>query len=529
MKLSLQDKRFCYALIALVLVSGIAIRAFFSSAKDTWHVDEGMTVALTNGSWAPGAPPPSEDEWISADELHNLAFNYRMEASKKVEFEKIKVSTAYDVHPPLYYWVFAVLRQHFGVRNYLFSGYLLNILLFIISAAILAMIVQSVFKEPLTVLFALCIFAFSSGALSVTIFLRMYELLQTLCLIFFGSALLVLHSKDSRGDTTVRVVSLALGSFGLAVSAYCGLLTQYYFLLFIVPVCAYSFVHLVIKKDFTSLLWAVFAVFAGLFFAYKTFPPMLVHLTKSYRAGQSFHNLANTGLFSRLNSLFAYQAIISKNLVPFILVIALVVFAVIIARKNKKSGMAQHKADMRIVSLFTLSMTVLLFTWFVISMSAPYKTVRYVVSFFPVYLLAFIALTHMLLSKRNAHNMLAISALWVTLHGVIPANLCHFHEDYPLEENAYYMKDNTPLVIMATPEGGRWKNMLLYINLRGERPIFVTEKPMGVDVTAALSDIVRESGYKTAYAIVDDYYRGEIAHEKIGFYGFYNVYKVITE
>ncbi len=520
-------------LLVLVLLTGIALRGIFAHAKNTWHVDEGITVAMTNGNWAPGKGAPVEDEWVSADELHNLTFNYRMEAAKDVEYDKISRSTAFDVHPPLYYWVFAKMRHILGVRNYLFTGYLLNIILFAISALIFGATVRLVFREPLTLLFCMCCFVFSSGTLSMTIFLRMYEMLQTFSLLFFASALLVVFSKREGRTTQNRVAMLAAGTLGLAVSSYLGLLTQYYFLLFIVPVCIAALVYLVYKKDFTSLMWGLFAVIAGLLFSYKTFPAMIEHLTGSYRAKQSMHNLAKSDFTSKLLNLLTYESLVSKNLIPFALLIAVIALAGFIYYQNRKaqSGTKKDKPspDEAMSVVFYFSTAVLIFTLIAISFSAPYKTVRYVVSFFPVYILAFAGFVYQLLPRKKALIMLCAAALWVTLHGAMPANLCHFHEDYELDKNPYYMNDNNPLIIVATPQGISWKNMLPYINLRGSKPVYLTELPIGTDVTGPLLDIAKTSGGNTVYALVDNYIKVEPKFERIGWYGFYHVYKIDLE
>jgi hypothetical protein len=512
---------------AIVLV-GITIRVAFGCMKDTYHIDEGYSAALTNGDWVPGKDTAPHDEWLKGGALFAHCFSDTLAAAGKPDYPAITAATALDVHPPLYYWLFAAVRAAVGPARFAFSGYALNLFLFALSCALVALIAWRAWRDWYALFFALALFAFSSTSISLTIFIRMYELLQTLCLAFLASALFVLAPP---GSGKARSAAIGFGIAGLLAASFLGLMTQYYFLLFVAPVALCAFAWLIAKRRFSSLLWGILAVAAGLYLAYRAFPQMASHLTESYRSEQSVDNLVKATFAQKLGNLAAYLKILSANLVPFIALAAIALLAIVLrvkggkAKTSDESGNSVRRSQAEL-ALFVLSLAVFVVTFAVISVSAPYRTARYIGSFFPVYGLAFIGFTRLVLPVRSARVMLGAAALLVLIHGAFPRNVCAFHEDYDLGADPYYMRDAKPVILITTPEGGSWKNMLPYLNIGKDKRIYVTNEDMGKSVYDKILDIARSSGEKEVYAIVDDYFKKQPGFKQIGYYGFYYVYLV---
>lgn len=511
----------------VIIIAGLLLRGIYAGIKTNFHIDEGYSVALTNGNWEPRTDDVVRDQWITEKQIEGVSFTNTIEKTGKADFDGMAHATGLDVHPPLYYWIFAVVRVLFGAENFALAGYALNMVLYVITCVLLSCLVWRTWKDWYMVFFTLACFVFSSTSLSLTIFIRMYELLQMLCLAFLFCAFLVLFSNNSESGSGRATV---LGIAGLFVTSYLGLMTQYYFLLFIAPVAAFALIYLLIRKRLDILLWCVLAVAVGLYLAFLSFPQMADHITGSYRAGQSINNLFKATMTRQLANFWAYVKILSENLVPPVVLLAVAILAIIEkVRKGKKAECAQADPDFR--APFALPACILLFlifafTFVVISVSAPYQTARYIASFFPVYAMLFTGFTYLVLSRKNARIMLGAAALLVMVHGVIPSNVCEFHEDYPLDAAAGYMHDDKPVIIMSTPDGGSWKNMLLYMNLGKSKRVFVASEPAFGDITQRLAHIAAGSGSSEAYAIVDNYYQVSPSLEKIGYYGFFNVYRI---
>lgn len=507
--------------LAIVLAGG-AVRGWFGAAKKTFHIDEGYSAALTNGKWVPGTDTAERDRWLDGDRLFAESFIDALAERGASDDVAIYKATALDVHPPLYYWVFARARILLGVQRFAFAGYAMNMLFYVLSAALVALVAFRATRDWGSTLLALSIFVFSSTTISLTLFIRMYELLQFLCLAFLASALLVLYPT---GEGRARVVSCSFGVVGLAAFAFLGLMTQYYFLFFVAPVAAVCLVVLVAQRRVGPLFWAILATVAGLYLAYRAFPEMRNHLTKSYRAKQSLKFLSKAGMAERLTSLWAFARIVSANLVPFVALAALAVLAVVErVRKTARSARAGHER-----ALLAISLAVFAFTFVVISLSAPYRTSRYLGAFFPVYGLAFVLLSRALLSDRGARVLVGAAALLVLVHGIQPKNVNEFHEDYTLDADPFYMRGDTPLVVFATPEGASWKNILPYLNVGKGKRVYVAYAKIGESITARLSAIAKSSGSSEVYALVDDYFKNKPNFDRVGYYAFYDVYRVPGE
>ncbi len=519
---------------ALVLVASLAARGLYALTKHEWHIDEGITLMLTNGNWMPGLDMADHDEWLTGADIRSRVFSARINRMSAPEFANITEATSVDVHPPLYYWLFAVARKILPDYDGIPAGYALNAVLFAISCALFAWIAWRIFRDPFALAVSLLLFGFSSATASLTVFIRMYELLQTLCLAFLASAVAVLFplrvgGSSGRGSASRRV-GVWIGVAGLFASTFLGLLTQYYFAFFALPICLFALVWLVVDRRPADLLWSVLAIAVAAYFADRLFPTMRQHLTVSYRATQSVRNLSAGMSWNWAASLVAYAGIVSSNLVPISGAAALAILA-ILNRARASSPLASaietedERARRRALSpALALFITVFAVTFFVIALSAPYRTVRYVASFFSAYALAFVLLSARLLPVRQARFLLAAIAIVVVVHGALPSSRRDFHEDYPTGEAAF-MRDGTPLILMGSPEG-TWKVPLVYINIPAEKRIYSTRAAVDADVTGRLRAIARLSGEEEAYALVCDYIGRKPDFERIGYYGFYDVYRV---
>ena len=512
-----------------IALAGIAARVAFGSLKDTFHVDEGFSAAITGGDWQPGIDSAPYGAWVEGDEIFNRCFCDGLAAVGRVDFARIAESTGLDVHPPLYYWALAAARVAFGARNLALAGYALNLILFAISCALLMFVALRAFRDWPLALLALACFAFSSVSISLTVFIRMYELLEVACLAFLASATLVLfpcgkQSSWGKGIPSGRARAIAV--VGLFASSYAGLLTHYYFLIFIVPVAAFSLIYLAIRKDPLSLLWGALAVLVGLYLAYRAFSAMEGHLFGSYRSAQGFDQLIGATGAERLGFLVAYLKILSVNLIPLIVPVAVIAIACVACFRGASGRTALGKAPASFARpAFVLFMLIFMVTFTAIAISAPYRSARYIAAFFPEYVLAFVGLTRLLLPIRSARVLVGAAAILVAAHGLMPANACAFHEDYAVDSNPYYMRDGKPLIIMATAEGGGWKNILPYVNLKKGKRVFVAAAPVMADPSAYLAEIAKGSGADEAYALVD-HFAASPAFKKIGRYGFFEVYLI---
>ncbi len=549
---------------ALMLVAALAARGIHALTKQEWHIDEGITLMLTNGNWMPGLDMANHDEWLTGADMRQQTMSARINSRAVPEIGKIVEATAADVHPPLYYWLFAIARKIMPERDGIPAGYALNACFFAISLLIFSWIAWKAFPDAIVFACSLGIFALSSATVSLTVFLRMYELLQMLCLAFLAGAWAILFparrgltggGSVAGADSSSRAgrAGVWIGIVTLFFTTFFGLITQYYFIFFALPVCAFALVWLIIDRRPADLLWSVLAVAVAGYLAYKFFPTMGEHLTRSYRAKQSIQNISGVFSLHWLESLVLYVLIVGNCLVPLAGLAALAILIVASRRAVSRAAdvgakpVSQTVARSGKVKAFLASLTgespesargrraitpavalfllVFFVTFFIIAFSAPYRTARYVVSFSAAYTLAFVLLAVRLLPVRMARLLLAIVAVAVAAHGILPSTRCDFHEDYYLGDDTSFMRDGKPLILMGSPDG-TWKTPLVYLNIPDDKRIYSTRAALDADVTGRLRAIARSSGEDEAWALVCDYIGTEPRFEKIGYYGFYNVYRV---
>lgn len=527
MKLPIAARRLPLAALVAVVIVALGLRIGFGLAKTVFHVDEGISLGITDAGWPSPDARPYAGKWLDKIELERAVFSANL-AKGGVDYGAIWKATAADVHPPLFYWAYATMRAVFGWDDYEAAALAMNCLLFLGSAALFILITRRFIKDPYLVAAALAIFAFSSATISETNFIRMYELLQACAMLFLWSAASVLFPKGGERGPVARALPFA----GLFLSCFLGLLTQYYFLFLLPPVGLFALVWLLIKKRPWSLIVGIGAIAAGLALAYSVFPPMEQHLTTNYRATQMASNLAkNVGGFD-LSSLGAFLGMVSENLVGWYLWVMGIVAAVAIAVARKVSAKAREltaasaRAEGFPLGPFAaMAILASAFTLVVISLSAPYLTARYIVAFFPLYALGFCALMARTLDLSFARILLGGAAVIALVHGVLPGKLLGFHEDYALDEAPAYMSDALPVAIVSTDVGFGWKNMLPYIDIPRGKKVYVSIAAQTDDVDSALAYISSSTGVKEFHAFVDDFFYRKSSLAPEGRYGFFDVVK----
>lgn len=512
------DRRFLLAACAIVLAGAFA-RVAVAAVKTDYHVDEGITLALTNGTWSPPVVAGLFERWVDKAELEEAVFNGNLRALGRVDFEGISRSTAWDVHPPLFYWLYAAARLAVGVERHMVACLLVNLPCFVMAAIFLVIAMRRATGDGMLSLFALALFALSPAGVSVTPFIRMYELLSFACAGFLCCATFAVFPRQDGRFGASRWVAIA----ALAAFSFVGALSHYYFFLFALPVCAACAVILARRGDAHALLWGALAVLSGVYAAYRVFPAMETHLFHSPRAMESVGVLFGASVGRRLASVWAFALIVIRYM-PAIAAVLTVAFALSVpptrARLRANDGVQPPVA---FVALLGVSFA---FTFLAVSLTAPYRSLRYLVAFGPAYAMFGSCAVARLLPGRRGRLALGVALALGIAPGLLPFNVANFHEDYPVDRDPAYFSDGTPIIIVSNSQGFSWRNMLPYKRIpRGTR-VYVTMRDAGQDLARSLAPAVSSSGSKTAYVMVDALFARQQEMERVGFYGFFGVYRV---
>jgi hypothetical protein len=531
-------------LACAIILSALAIRVGYGLAKVDYHVDEGITLAITNGTWHGLESQGLYERWMDKAELEEIVFNGKLRAADRVDFPEIAGITANDVHPPLFYWLIAIARRAVGVGNYVRACLLLNGTCFVFAALMLLATMRRARCSPRLTLLALALFAFSPAAVSLTRFIRMYELLELACMAFLCSACFALIPRRDGTYGASRVLAIA----GLLLSSFIGLLTQYHFLLLVAPVSLVSAVVLAKRKQAATLLWCVLAVSVGLYAAWLVFPAMESHLFRSSRAAQSAANLLGHGDGGRLDRLGSFALLAIRSMPAVAAGLACGLYAIYTrarvrmkraARVNARANAEQSARAMASSGdepldaispvFFALLAVASVLTFVAVALSAPYRSLRYLVAFTPLYsMLGACVVTRVLPGRRGAYALLAALAVGI-VPGLLPFNISNFHEDYVVDIDPSVLRDAKPAIIVSDFQGHAWKALLPYASLSRGKRVYVTVRDQGFSVFDSYRSIAARSGSEESYLLVDTLLSQPDKLEGLGTLGFFSVYRIQAE
>lgn len=199
-----------------------------------------------------------------------------------------------DVHPLLYYFFLHIMCCFFGYFTK-WSGIIVNIVFFVASNIILYLISKKLIKSKAVQLIPSLVYGFSVGAISNVLLARMYMQLTFVTLLFIYLNILLLD--EVKTNTKIKK-SVCLGIFATTVF---GVLTQYYFLIFAIFLCASIWIYFMIFGKRMFAVKYTITMFLGIICSYVIWPSMYNHIFHGYRGNQAFRNLKEREIFSFLD------------------------------------------------------------------------------------------------------------------------------------------------------------------------------------------------------------------------------------
>lgn len=267
-----------------MLILQMAALFYFGGKKAGFHEDELYTYYSTNKT---AGLFVSDRQWMERDSLRN---DFVVLPGERFRYGVVKQMQSWDVHPPLYYYIFHTACSLFPGVFSKWLGIGVNMIAYAGSYLLLAYAAYLAVRERGKMLaFLTCLaWGFSSAVISGVMFIRMYQWLTLFVLLC-----LVLHLRAlKKQDFKVRTFLLPL-----AVTVFLGFLTQYYYIIFHFFLGA-GFCILLLKERKIKELFS-YAAFcgAGLLGAILYYPSCLSHIFRGYRGTEAvseFGNVSNT-------------------------------------------------------------------------------------------------------------------------------------------------------------------------------------------------------------------------------------------
>ena len=342
-------KRNYIVIFLMIWAVQMAAAFYFCVQKQGFHEDEYYTyysTARTNGFYV------EEGQWMERDTYRN---EFVVLPGQGFQYGLVKLVQSWDVHPPVYYWVFHTAASLAPGVFSKWIGLAVNLVLWGINIVLLAYLAYRVSgrSERMTLLVTL-FYGLSPAAMSGVVFIRMYEMLTTFVLLCA-----ILHVRAVEHMLAGKWVKLPVLRclVPMAAVTYLGFLTQYYYFIFLFYLAAAFGVWMLWRerKLWNCVRYGVSQAVAFVL-AYLTYPACLGQMFRGQRGAQAtenFFDLSNT--LERLEFFFGLldEYVFGKMLPALLLVILVLAVTAYRQRSLRKlrQGLEKGKADAAAVML----------------------------------------------------------------------------------------------------------------------------------------------------------------------------------
>ena len=338
---------------------------YYGSRKAGFHEDELYTYYSTNKT---AGLFVNDRQWMDRDELRN---DFVVLPGEQFRYGVVKLMQSWDVHPPVYYYIFHTVCSLFPGVFSKWLGISANLIAYIGSYLLLAYGVYLTVNQEnegakkdkwgKILAFLTCFsWGFSAAVISGVMFIRMYQWLTLFILLCMD-----LHLRAvAKGDFRIRSFFLPLG-----ITVFLGFLTQYYYLIFHFFLGA-GFCFLLLKnKKRKELLSYILTCAVGLGLAICYYPASLSHIFRGYRGTEAvseFSDASNTWGRLRFFSGLFDDYVMNGTLSLWLLVICMAGVTTLYLRKRKKEKPGGFNAALGLLLFtcagyfFTISKTALL-------------------------------------------------------------------------------------------------------------------------------------------------------------------------
>ena len=275
-------------LIAFLIIWVVQMAAafYFCTQKQGFHEDEYYTyysTARTNGFYV------EDGQWMDRETYLN---EFVVLPDQRFQYGLVKLVQSWDVHPPMYYWVFHTVASLVPNVFSKWIGLSVNLFFHGINIILLTYLSYLVGRQDKKLALIVALFyGITPAALSGVVFIRMYEMLTMMVLLCA-----ILHVRAAEADE--KKLSVRKYLVPMAVVTYVGFLTQYYYFIFLFYLAIAFGVWLLWRdRNLRNCIRYGTAQGASLILAYLTYPSCLGQMFRGQRGAQAtenFFNLSNT-------------------------------------------------------------------------------------------------------------------------------------------------------------------------------------------------------------------------------------------
>lgn len=362
------SKKLYIVCFIIIWLAQMVTAFYFCTRKQGFHEDEYYTyysTARTNGFYV------EDEQWMSRETYRD---EFVVLPGQQFRYGLVKQVQSWDVHPPVYYWVFHTVASLVPGVFSKWIGLSVNLFFHGINLILLAYLSYLISDRNKTLSLIVTLFyGLTPAAISGVVFIRMYEMLTMwvlLCSILHVRAVQGLNSDhiampnehNSEGRRLPDCDGERVGAYirrlpvrgfliPIAVVTYLGFLTQYYYFIFLFFIGAAFCIRLLWHdRNFWNCLrygLSQLIAFALAYLTYPSFPGQMFHGQRGAQATENFFDLSNTTERLRFFWNLLDEYVFGKTLVWLVLVLVLLgVTAYAINGRRKAAYPRQRKHGM---------------------------------------------------------------------------------------------------------------------------------------------------------------------------------------
>lgn len=379
--------------VGLIILLTIILTFFFGVRKINYHCDEIWTYGLSNNQ---GDINPSFDTGVEYSGMGPFESFTEVLDGERFTYSNVWENQAKDVHPPFYYLLVhtvcsvfkGTFSKWYGISINLFWMIFIEILLYKLSKKITGNVVASfgiTLSYGISVLF-----------LDTLLLIRMYTQLT----FFFIILAYVFKCYWNKELDRYFYIEISL------ISIF-GMLTQYYFLMYIFAMCILFVIQLGRKKRWTELKKFIIDIILSGFIYGCVWYHILAHIFNGYRGTEAISKAFSLG--GLLSGFVGFLELINDELFAGIMLLFVLIgaFFLFLKIKNKEIDLTFE------LSLFLAAV----FYMLVVAKIAPMITHRYIMPIGWIIILeSFLAVSGMLkMLVPKQKNDLIISIIFVVI------------------------------------------------------------------------------------------------------------------
>lgn len=403
----------------IVFIITLLLRLHFISQKQGIHGDEVFSINISNRNtygWMLYYP---ENRFYTGKELKNLSlFNDTSLKDTLSDIKQMHVKVNDPPHTNLYYSALRLWCNGFESTNLhkiLWRGLSLNLVFFSFSFLILFKILRKLFKNSSLIPFGLlCAFA-NTGSISETIFMRPYQLQETIFLLL--TYCVINFWFDIEQKKLISIKNFIIASFSLAFA----LLSGYFAPMYIGLLGIVLIVKSIKENQYKNIIFLFFSLITSVALAYTFYNGYFIGFT-STRAQHVFYRISGT---EHMGNFKETLKAITNCFIYFIYYIPCIIIAGFIQIKRFTNKTKPH------FHLITGYLVACAFLWSIIILAiSPYRVVRYITPVFPILALVY----PMLLSgfkETLQKNFIAIFSMFILIFALFPQPIESYDTEYP--------------------------------------------------------------------------------------------------